>query len=121
MRTLTVALCLGSLGMASCSWTDSVTFSDFESGGLHFTQGDPPEGSTPVSIIYVAQSGWYLFAWIPFFVSAELPDVLRLMADEARRQGVDGVARIKAEMHPASLFTVWRQFVELTGETYRKR
>src|SRR5262245_55901363 len=118
LRPLIVALSAACLGMASCNWVDTAKFSDFESGGLHITQGDPPEGSTPVSTIYVGRSGWYLFALIPIF-SAELPDAMKLLADEARRQGVDGVARVKVEMNTASLFSVWRQYVSLTGEAYR--
>jgi len=106
--------------LASCNWTDSARFADFRTdAGLLLTQGDPPEGAHPMSTIYAARSGWYLFSVIPI-VSAELPDAMKLLAEEAVRHGADGVARIKVEVRLSSFFTAWSQSVALTGECWKK-
>ncbi len=118
---ISTSICCLMLATASCNWIDNVKFADFQAeGGLEITQGDPPEGSKPISTIYAYRSGWYLFAWIPIF-RAELPDAMKLLVEEARRHGADGVARIKVEMKLSSFFTAWSQSIALIGECYKKR
>lgn len=92
---------------------------------LHLSAKDAPEGSSPLTVVAVHQTGFYLFGVLPI-VSVTLEDCVARLTERARELGADGVANLTLDYRPASLFKFaalyipdWSASISLSGMSYK--
>ena len=121
-----------SLGLAllsfacSCTAVEQVDLEEYlVDADLTLTANDAPPGASPLTVIAVHQSGFYLLGWIPF-QPVRLDDCVAEVANRARQLGADGVSELRLEYTPASFmkfaafpFPDWSATISLSGMAYR--
>ena len=114
------------LGCGACTSIEQVNLEEYlVDAGLTMTARDAPHGATPLTVVAVHQTGFYLFGALPI-VSVTLEDCVKKLADRARGMGADGVANLQLDYRPASLFKFaalyipdWSASISLSGMSYR--
>ena len=92
---------------------------------LVMTTDNPPADASPLTVVAVHQTGFYLLGFVPF-APVRLEDCVAELVDKAQSMGADGVANLKVDYMPAALFKFaafpvpdWSAAISLSGMTYR--
>ena len=117
-----LSLLLGS----ACTSIDSVNLEEYLTGHeLVMTTDNPPADASPLTVVAVHQTGFYLLGFVPF-APVRLEDCVAELVDKAQSMGADGVANLKVDYMPAALFKFaafpvpdWSAAISLSGMTYR--
>ena len=117
-----LSLLLGS----ACTSIDSVNLEEYLTGHeLVMTTDNPPADASPLTVVAVHQTGFYLLGFVPF-APVRLEDCVAELVDKAQSMGADGVSNLKVDYMPAALFKFaafpvpdWSAAISLSGMTYR--
>ena len=124
LRSLLVSL--AALLAASGTSIEQVDLeSDLRDADFAMSAHDPPPDASPLSVVAVYQTGFYLFGVVPF-CPVQLEDCVEQLAKRAKAMGADGVANMQLEYLPASFFKFvlfpipdWSAAISLSGMSYK--
>lgn len=112
---------------AACTSTDQAGLDWYaETYQVAITEGDAPEGATPVELLYYYKKGFYVFGlgYAPV-VEIGLREAVADLAERARAMEADGIAHLRYEIHPASFFRFsvfpipdWSAWIQCQGMAY---
>jgi len=111
---------------SACTSTDEAGLGWYsESYQVAITEGDAPEGATPVQLLYYYKKGFYVLGYAPV-VEIGLREAVAHLAERAHEIEADGIAHLSYEIHPASFFRFsvfpipdWSAWIQCQGMAYR--
>ena len=114
--------------VSACTSTDGAGLDWYsEQYQLLLTEGEAPEGATPIELLYYYKKGFYLFGYTPI-VEISLREAVQNIATRAHELEADGVAHLTFEIHAASVFRFavfpipdWSAWIQCQGMAYKLR
>jgi len=86
---------------------------------LALSTDNPPPGGSPLAVVAVHQTGFYLLGLIPIS-EISLADCVKGVAQQAEALRADGVANLRVTYTPPSLIpSDWSGAISMTGMAYR--
>ena len=116
-----LALCTG-----ACTSIEQVNLENYLVGQkMTMSANEAPPEASPLTVVAVHQTGFYLFGLIPL-VEVTLEDCVQRLAKRAHELGADGISDMSLVYEPASFFKFaafplpdWSARISLVGMSYK--